>query len=316
LIANLALALALIALPGAAPPAQPPLGKLPGSTAMIVANLAGRPVQFVTYASSSSAKWAWYPAKRKFVRTGGTVSVSSDERWEAMVPDLALDVPTATFTDRKTGARREIELPVPRDVEHDGRYLQTIWPTWSPDGRHLLLNVFEAGGAPRSAGIVLVDVPSLESRFVPIANALITVGGFQWTHDSKGVVVRVGKNGRSSIRQYDLTGAVKRTWHVRGRPASSALGTFSPSGRRFVTACTYLEKAACVWDTATGRSVTRFPIAFSARWANVLGWYDEQHLLAATQDGMGVVDLTGKVVETLIKADPRQNFFVRFDRRG
>ncbi|MER6950813.1 hypothetical protein ABT294_43035 [Nonomuraea sp. NPDC000554] len=122
---------------------------------------------------------------------------------------------------------------------------------------------------------MLIDVPLLQPRFVRIDKALITVGGFQRTHDSKAVGVRWGKNGKSIVRQYDLTGAVKRTWHVRGRLAGEGLGAFTPSGRRFVTACTSLEKAARVWDTRTGNAVTRIRLGFSVSWGTVLGWYDD-----------------------------------------
>ncbi|MEU8402475.1 hypothetical protein AB0C28_45430 [Nonomuraea sp. NPDC048892] len=190
-----------------------------------------------------------------------------------------------------------------------------MWPTWSPDGRTLLVNVFEPGFEPRSAGVVLIDVPSLRPRFVRIEKALITVGGFQWTRDSKGLVVRWGKNGRTSVRRYDLEGAVERTWHVRGRPVGHGLGTFSPSGRRFVTACTSLERSACVWDSATGRAVTRLKTTFSPVWGPVLGWYDEKHLLAPVRDGFGVVELKGRVVETLIKAGKKEQIRPLFDAR-
>lgn len=219
------------------------------------------------------------------------------------------------FTDRENDRETEVVLPVPPDPKRQRRHLNTIWPTWSPDGRHLLLNVFEPGFEPRSAGIVLIEIPTLKPRFVRIEKALITVGGFQWTRDGKGVVVRWGKNGKSSIRQYDLKGAVKRTWHVRGRPAAQGQGTFTPSGRRFVTACTYLEKAACVWDTATGKAVTRVNLAFSSSWRPVMGWYDENHLLAPTDQGIGIVNLKGKVVETLIKVSKNDHFYPHFEAR-
>ncbi|MFI6176054.1 hypothetical protein ACIA8R_11020 [Nonomuraea sp. NPDC051191] len=124
---------------------------------------------------------AWNPAKRAWTRVDGAVSVSPDERWQVRQNDGASGVPKVTFLDRRSGKESEVELPVPEDPEREGQYLQTVWPTWSPDGRRLLLNVFEPGGEPRSAGIVLIDVPSLEARFVRIEKALITVGGFQWT---------------------------------------------------------------------------------------------------------------------------------------
>ncbi|MEU8377693.1 hypothetical protein [Streptosporangium sp. NPDC048865] len=243
--------------------------------------------------------------------------MSPDERWTATLTEPARSGrPAVAFADNRSGARRNVELPVPADPEQEGRYLRTLWPTWSPDGRRLLLNVFEPGFEPRSEGIVLIDVPTLKARFVRIENALITVGGFQWTRDGKGVVVRWGKNGKSSVRRYDLTGAVKRTWHVRGRPAAQGQGTFTPSGRRFVTACTSLEKSACVWDTATGKAVTRIKLASSPVWSPVLGWYDERHLLAPTPGGVGIVDLRGKVVETLLKAPEKRGIHLRFEARG
>jgi hypothetical protein len=129
----------------------------------------------------------------------------------------------------------------------------------------------------------------------------------QWTRDG---------NGKSAIRQYDLTGAVKRTWHVRGRPVAPGQGTFTPSGRRFVTACTPLAKSACVWNTATGKAVTRIKPAFSPAWSPVLGCYDERHLLAPTPEGVGIVDLKGKVVETLLKVPKKQGLYLRFKARG
>jgi WD40 repeat protein len=313
-LTNLTAALALTAVLGA-----PPAGtELPGTDAKIVADLAGRPVQLSYYAGVVPDKqWAWDPAKKAFVETDGPLTVSPGERWEAtLLRRPTPGPPSVRFADRRTGRESEVKLPVPEDPERAGSDLNTLWLTWSPDGRHLLVNVFEPGDEPRSEGIVLIDVPSLKARFVRIENALITVGGFQWTRDSKGVVVRWGRNGASAIRQYDLTGAVKRTWQVRGRPVGHGLGTFSPSGRRFVTACTSLEKAACVWDTRTGKAVTRIDIAFSPVWGPVLGWYDEQHLLAPVRDGFGVVDLKGKVVQTLVKVGKKQQIYPWFDARA
>ncbi|MFI7689204.1 hypothetical protein ACIBQ6_09050 [Nonomuraea sp. NPDC049655] len=91
---------------------------------------------------------------------------------------------------------------MPEDPERDGQYLRTLWPTWSPDGRRLPLNVFEPGGEPR-------------------------------------------------------------------------------------------------------------PV-----WGPTLGWYDERHLLAPVKDGVGVVDLTGRVVETLVKAGTKATLYPHFERRG
>ncbi|MFD0480259.1 hypothetical protein ACFQ0B_78155 [Nonomuraea thailandensis] len=257
-----------------------------------MATMAGRPVQFTSYlghheGAPGAKAWAWDPVKRVFVTTGGFfVSVSPDERWQATFS--ASDprvVPQVRLLDRKTGVTTTVKLPVPVVPGRPQHDLSVGGLTWSPDSRHLLLDVGKSGDATRSEGIALIEVPSLKPRFVRIENALITVGGFQWTRDGKGVVVRWGKNGRSSIRRYDLDGSVRRTWHVRGRPAGDGQGAFTPSGRRFVTACMPLEKYACVWDTATGKAVTRIKLAFRPMGGNVLGWYDEHHLLATTRQG-------------------------------
>ncbi|MEV4113426.1 hypothetical protein [Nonomuraea sp. NPDC049695] len=327
--AGAALALAAVL---AAPPAQPAPGDLPGTTSKIMADMSGRPVQLSYYRylakrDSRPGQRAWDPDKRAFVTINGLtsvsvgdgghiadVTVSPDERWQAIHLQYRPRRPPAVrMADRETGRTIEVELPVGTDPARQGQYLNTQWPTWSPDGRTLLVNVFAPGSEPRSEGIVLIDVPSLKARFVRIEKALITVGGFQWTRDGKGVVVRWGKNGRSSIRQYDLNGVVQRTWKVRGRPAGHGLGTFSPSGRRFLTACQALESSACVWDTATGKAVTRIKVAFRFP---VFGWYDEEHLLVPVRDGYGVTDLKGKVVETLVKVGAKEAFFPRFDARN
>ncbi|PRX44811.1 hypothetical protein B0I32_15024 [Nonomuraea fuscirosea] len=315
-------ALALIAVSGTGP-AQPPIGPLPDGVATIVAKMAERPVQFTSFSSPrDKGQWVdgrvWNPRKRAFLRAGGEVTVSPDERWQATLVRTrpGNSQPKVHLLDRKSGHTTKILLPVSTDRSRPGNHLITRWPTWSPNGRRLLLNVFEPGYAPRSEGIVLIDVPSMKSRFVQIKRALITGAGFQWTRDGEGVVVRWGKNGKSSIRQYDLKGALQRTWHVGGRPASQGQGTFSPSGRRFVTACTTAERSACVWDTKTGKSVTRIKLATSLTWTSVLGWYDERHLLAPTRQGVGIVDLRGHVVETLVKVSDRQGFWPRFDARG
>ena len=85
-----------------------------------------------------------------------------------------------------------------------------------------------------------------------------------------------------------------------------------PRSRRFLTACHSLESSACVWDTATGKAVTRIKVANRFP---VFGWYDEKHLLVPVKDGFGVVDLTGRVVETLVKVGKDVDIHPKFDAR-
>lgn len=326
MIANAGVALALTAVLGA-PPVQPPVGSLPDTSAEIVAKMAGRPVQLTSYCCvKADSRYdllslrVWSPAKRAFVkRYDGPVTVSPDERWQVSQASSRMDLPPKMrFLDRKTGDSTDVELPVSVDPESTNLYLNAVWPTWSPDSKHLLLNVvkpWRRGYADRSEGVVLIAVPSLKPRFVRVENALLSSRGFQWTRDGRGIVAQWGTSGKSVIRQFDLQGVVKRTWQVGGYPVGDALGTFSPSGRRFVTACGPSMRVACVWDTATGKTVTKIKLGNSRR-DHVLGWYDEQHLLAPVSQGYGIVDLKGTVVETLIKLDKDDPiFYPRFDAR-
>jgi hypothetical protein len=59
-------------------------------------------------------------------------------------------------------------------------------------------------------------------------------------------------------------------------------------------------------------AVTRIKVAFSPMWGAVLGWYDERHLLAPVPGGFGVVDLKGRVVETLVKVGKNQRIHPSF----
>ncbi|WP_188195172.1 hypothetical protein [Nonomuraea sp. SYSU D8015] len=48
----------------------------------------------------------------------------------------------------------------------------------------------------------------------------------------------------------------------------------------------------------------------------MLGWYDERHLLAPTDQGFGIVNFKGKVVETLIKVGKNDHFHPRLEARA
>ncbi|MFI6744295.1 TolB family protein [Nonomuraea sp. NPDC050451] len=338
-----ALVLATTAIPtatasAAAAPPQPTKGTLPGVTvrtgdgtagkgqAAVVADLNGRPVQFTSYTTTDFQAqrnpftlWAWQPDRRRFVKTEyGELAVSPDGRWTV----AHLESPREPgkdrlrITDRKTGTSRDIEIELteysPVSTENGGtQYPQMRWPRWSPDGKKLLFTVSLARQGDRSAGVLILDLPDFTPRFIKIHKALVTVGGFEWNQDGTRFLVRHGRLGSTTVRLYDLQGKAAKEHQVRGRPGGDGRGVFSPSGKRFVTACLPLEKAACVWDAATGKAVTRLPIVAGAR-PTTLGWYDEKHLLISTAAGIGIIDLKGRVTETLLKLGRRSEIYPHF----
>ncbi|MBB5776919.1 PD40 domain-containing protein [Nonomuraea jabiensis] len=335
------LVLAATALPtasAAAPPAQPTKGPLPGVTertrdgqvgkgqAVVVADLNGRPVQFTSYGTTDLQPrrnpftlWAWQPDRRRFVKTDyAELAVSPDGRWTV----AHLESPgepgkdRLRITDRKTGKSQDLDIELteytPADTGNGGtRYPQMRWPRWSPDGKKLLFTVSLARQDDRSAGVLILDLPDFAPRFIKIHKALVTVGGFEWNQDGTRFLVRHGRLGSTTVRLYDLQGEAAKEYEVRGRPGGDGRGVFSPSGKRFVTACLPLEKAACVWDAATGKAVTRLPVVAGAR-PTTLGWYDEKHLLISTAAGIGIMDLKGRVTETLLKLGRNSAIYPHF----
>ncbi|WP_068926064.1 TolB family protein [Planobispora rosea] len=334
----LALAAAATAASAAASPPQPTEGPLPGVTegrrnselkkghATIVADLDNRPIQLTSYGTVGDPAqgdpfvlWAWQPDRRRFVKTDyEEIAVSPDGRWTV----AHLESPgepgedLLRIIDRTTGKSRDVAIRLtehtPAHTENGGiQYPQMRWPRWSPDGRKLLFTVSLARQGDRSAGVLILDLPRFTPRFIKIHKALVTVGGFEWNHDGTRFLVRHGRLGSTTVRLYDLRGKATKEYQVRGRPGGDGRGVFSPSGKRFVTACLPLEKAACVWDATTGKAVTRLPIAPSGR-PTTLGWYDEKHLLISTAAGVGIVDLRGRVTETLLKIGRRTQVYLHF----
>lgn len=330
-------ATATAAASAAAPSPQPTRGSLPGVTewtgngqtgkgqAAVVADLNGRPIQLTSYSTTNFqaqgnpfALWTWQPDRKRFIKTDyGEVAVSPDGRWTV----ARLESPREPgknrlrILDRTTGKSRDVAIELteytPASTENGGtQYPQMRWPRWSPDGKKLLFTVSLARQDDRSAGVLILDLPDFTPRFIKIYKALVTVGGFEWNQDGTRFLVRHGRLGSTTVRLYNLQGKATREYQVRGRPGGDGRGVFSPSGKRFVTACLPLEKAACVWDAATGKAVTRLPIA-SAR-STTLGWYDEKHLLISTAAGIGIVDLKGRVTETLLKLGRRTEIYPHF----
>ncbi|MER6004330.1 hypothetical protein ABT120_37635 [Nonomuraea angiospora] len=57
--------------------------------------------------------------------------------------------------------------------------------------------------------------------------------------------------------------------------------------------------------------MTRLPIVGGAL-PTTLGWYDEKRLLISTAAGIGIMDLTGRVTETLLKLGKNSEIYPHF----
>ncbi|GLW07969.1 hypothetical protein Misp01_30990 [Microtetraspora sp. NBRC 13810] len=175
---------------------------------------------------------------------------------------------------------------------------ETWFPTWSRDGRRLLLSV-TSEKRERITGFVLVDVAARKATVVESEFSDNPSLNFAFTPD--GTITRgFYNNDRFGVDLYDATGRVIRTMHWVGRPVG--YDWYSPSGRYFVTVCPS-EEDACVWDARTGgrKATVRLP----KKDASLLGWFNENNLIFQVPDGNGrtakvhVVDLTGAKVRLL-----------------
>ncbi|GIH28878.1 hypothetical protein Aph01nite_71880 [Acrocarpospora phusangensis] len=182
-------------------------------------------------------------------------------------------------------------------------YGTTERPTWSRDGKQLLLTVLSDGEEPRPSGFVLIDLATQRATLVDTDDE--TTGGevgYAWLPDGTGVAVgyQPGREGQGDhgVRFRGLDGAERRTMHWVGETYGRRM--FSPSGRQFVTFCPS-GGTFCLWDGTTG--VRLASIAVYIDDAFLSGWYDDTHLIVGDPNGkthkVVAMDLRGRTPRVL-----------------
>lgn len=218
----------------------------------------------------------WNPTSGKYEETdlAGEPRVSPDGRWLA---GIVGDSGALAVEDRSNGDRRTVgveDLP----SSNGGDQLAASAPMWSPDSKELLFKVSEDD---QPTGIVVLDVQSLKTRFVPIAGARYVA----WNADGSGFIANPAGNGRTpDLSFYDGEGNETETIEQAGWLSDDAYGTFSPDGTRLVTYCSKNKTTprACVYNAETLERETTVPIDADSAPADsyLLGWYDDDRLLA------------------------------------
>ncbi|GAA0396576.1 hypothetical protein Acor_49400 [Acrocarpospora corrugata] len=157
-------------------------------------------------------------------------------------------------------------------------YGATERPTWSRDGKRLLLTALADG---RPTGFVLIDLATQKAALVDTDDES-TGGEFQyaWLPDGTGVAIgyQVERDGkaRHGIRFRGLDGTVLRSMHWVGESYGRRM--FSPSGDRFVTICPS-GGTFCLWDSTTGVRLSSIGIFYTD--GALTGWFDDAHLIVS-----------------------------------
>ena len=238
----------------------------------------------------------WNPTSGEYEETdlSGPPRVSPDGRWLAGVVNESGDV---AIEDRSEGERRTVptaELP----SSGGGDAVSASAPVWSPNSKELLLRISEDDSP---TGVVVVDVQTLKTRFVPIEGTRYVA----WNADGSGFIANPAGDTRTpDLVFYDGEGNETDTIEEAGWLSDDGYGTFSPDGSRLVTYCSKNENRprACVYDAETLEQQTVVPINTNSAPVDtyLLGWYDDTRLLADIQlipkklgRGTGAISLDG-----------------------
>ncbi|MFB4267967.1 phosphotransferase [Nonomuraea sp. GTA35] len=207
------------------------------------------------------------PGTTRFTRSqekrAQEIAASPDGAWLALFTDGKL-----TFVSRTGGSRFEVEVGPARR------------PTWSRDGKRLLLTTTKGtgkdeDGTPVPGGFAIVDVAT--KAVTPVDTDAETRqgrGSYAWLPDGTGVTLSHRSGDDYGMRIFDLAGRETRAMNWVGY--TGGVRMFSPSGKLFLTHCPS-GGTVCVWDTAEG--VRRASVAIFFDGAEFWGWYDENHLL-------------------------------------
>ncbi|AQZ69454.1 Tyrosine protein kinase:Serine/threonine protein kinase [[Actinomadura] parvosata subsp. kistnae] len=235
----------------------------------------------------------------KGVGFGEEPAVSPDGTWVALNPWLKFqnsDLDQVRFVNLKTGEQFAVStVKKPR---------QTWFPAWSRDGRRLVLSVTDEKRT-RISGFALVDVAARTAKVVEAEYSDDISLAFTFTPD--GGPARGYHDGDTyGVEFYNDAGQVTRSMHWVGKPRNR--DWFSPSGKLFYTVCPK-GGTVCVWNAETGVRTATVP-GISPK-SNLLGWFDEAHLLVQEPDKkrkkraeVRIVSLTGGVSRVLADVNP------------
>ncbi|SNS49994.1 Outer membrane protein assembly factor BamB, contains PQQ-like beta-propeller repeat [Streptosporangium subroseum] len=232
---------------------------------------------------------------------GGAGTVSPDGAWSASLSPnypAAGDHDLVRMTSRATGARRVIPtVKAP---------LGAVDPYWSADGKHLLMTI-ERPGADDPAGFAIIDPAAGKASVHLIPKGYRVDGRFGWGGDNEVVALygRPEQESRMRLTAFDLTGKPVRTLRVRARPIGAADMPVSPSGRLLAVQCVREQHEICVVNRETGETIAHVPVLPN----NLIGWYDDSHLIAwridARKSSAKVITLAGTDLRTLFAlSDP------------
>ncbi|MCP2359085.1 hypothetical protein HD597_006105 [Nonomuraea thailandensis] len=235
----------------------------------------------------------------KQVGFGEEPAVSPDGAWVVLNPWLKFqdsDLDQVRFVNLRTGERFTVAtVKKPR---------QTWFPVWSRDSRRVVLSVTDEKRT-KISGFALVDLTARTAKVVEAEYSDDISLAFTFTPDG-GLARGYHDGDTNGIDFYNDAGQVTRSMHWVGKPRNR--DWFSPSGRLFYTVCPKGGEL-CVWNAETGVRVATVP-GISPD-ANLLGWFDEAHLLLQQPDKKNdkraevrILDLAGDVSRVLADVNP------------
>ncbi|MEU8379369.1 WD40 repeat domain-containing protein [Streptosporangium sp. NPDC048865] len=173
--------------------------------------------------------------------------------------------------------------------------LNATVPTWTRDGRKLVLSIQKNG--INTVGFVVVDTVTGTSKAVMV-RGIDPHSAFQWTPDGKYLVAGIA-DPHAGVRVYRQDGRTHRTLRKIG--FMQGQDSFSPSGRQLLTLCLSANTSNyCLWDFKSGKLVKRVN---DNGMRSTIGWWDDRHLsiMVSNDDGTQavVIDLNGKIIRVL-----------------
>jgi hypothetical protein len=235
----------------------------------------------------------------KQVGFGEEPVVSPDGAWVALNPWLKFqdsDMDQVKFVNLRTGERFTVDtVKKPK---------QTWFPAWSRDSRRVVLSVTDEKRT-KISGFAVVDVTTRTAKVVEAEYSDDVSLAFTFTPDG-GLARGYHDGDTNGVDFYNDAGQVTRSMHWVGKPRNR--DWFSPSGKLFYTVCPKGGEL-CVWNAETGVRVATVPGISSD--ANLLGWFDEAHLLLQQPDKKNdkraevrILNLVGDVSRVLADVNP------------